>query len=164
MTAAGFDEARLLAAQGSLSAALDAVEGILLEEPGHLPALLLKGSLLLELRREEAARAAYEAAVAAAPRSSEALNGLARCLHALGRNDEALLAGERARGLLGEGDNFRFAAPVYLTLLWCLRDMRRFKEALAIADEGLARCPDAVLAQWASQVEEELSEAEQEEC
>ena len=61
-------------------------------------------------------------------------------------------------------ENFRQAAPVYLTLVWCLREQRLFKEALALAEEGLGRCADAVLAQWASVVEEELEEAEQERC
>ena len=71
---------------------------------------------------------------------------------------------EEARRLLGEGDNFRQAAPVYLTLLWCLREMRRYREALDVAEEGLALVPDAILAQWAATVEEELAEAEQERC
>jgi tetratricopeptide (TPR) repeat protein len=98
------------------------------------------------------------------PRSAEALDSLARCLHALARDAEALETALAARGLLGEGDNYREAAPVYLTLVWCLREMRRFREALAMAEEGLARTPDAILAQWASTVEEELAEAEKEEC
>jgi len=101
----------------------------------------------------------HRRAVASAPRSAEALNGLARCLHALGRDAEGLEAVQAARGLLDEADNFREAGPVYLTLVWCLREMRRYKEALAAAEEGLARCPDAILAQWASLVEEELAEA-----
>jgi hypothetical protein len=35
---------------------------------------------------------------------------------------------------------------------------------VAIAEEGLLRCPDAVLAHWASIVEEELAESEEERC
>ena len=58
----------------------------------------------------------------------------------------------------------RQAAPVYLTLVWCLREKRLFREALDVAEEGLARIPDAILAQWAATVEEELAEAEKEEC
>jgi tetratricopeptide (TPR) repeat protein len=163
MTAA-FDRAQLLAARGSVADALTALDALLAEEPSHVPALLLKAGLLLDDRDGEAALALYRSAVAAAPRSAEALNGIARCLHALGRDDEALASAEAARGLLNEGDNFRFAAPVFLTIVWCLREKRRFREALAAADEGLARCPDAILAQWASLVEEELAEAEKEEC
>ena len=53
---------------------------------------------------------------------------------------------------------------MYLTLVWCLRELRLFKEALAAAEEGLAAVPDAVLAQYASLVEQELAEAEKEEC
>jgi hypothetical protein len=33
-----------------------------------------------------------------------------------------------------------------------------------VAEEGLARIPDAILAQWAATVEEELAEAEKEQC
>ena len=69
-----------------------------------------------------------------------------------------------ARGLLGEGGNFAQTAAVYLTLVWCLREMRCYREAIALAEEGLERMPDAVLAQWATQIEEELVTAEQERC
>jgi len=102
--------------------------------------------------------------VASSPRSSEALNGLARCLHAMAKDEEALAAAESARALLAEGENFRHAAPVYLSIVWCLRDLRRYREAVAMAEEGLLRCPDAVLAQWATVVEEELAESEQDRC
>ena len=164
MAEEAFDRAQLLAARGSLAEALGAVDAFLAREPLHVPALLLKAGLLLDSRDGDAALELYERAAAADPRSAEALNGLARCLHALGRDEEALNLAEAARRLLDEGENFRFAAPVYLTIVWCLREMRRFREALAAADEGLARCPDAILAQWASLVEEELAEAEKEEC
>ena len=60
--------------------------------------------------------------------------------------------------------NDRQAAPVYLTLVWCLRETRRLREALAAAEEGLRRTPDAVLAEWAGVVEQELAEAEKERC
>ena len=162
--AASFDHARLLAVRGSVGEALGALDALLAEEPDHVPALLLKAGLLLDSREGDEALATYERATATAPRSTEAMNGLARCLHALGRDQEALAVAERAKALLGEGDNFRHAASVFLTIVWCLREMRRFREALDAADEGLARCPDAVLAQWASLVEEELAEAEKEEC
>ena len=42
--------------------------------------------------------------------------------------------------------------------------MRRYREAIALAEEGLRRMPDAVLAQWATQVEDELVAAEKERC
>ena len=66
--------------------------------------------------------------------------------------------------MLGEGDNFAQTAAVYLTLVWCLREMRRYREAIAVAEEGLERMPDAVLAQWATQIEDELVASEKEEC
>lgn len=159
-----FEHARLLAARGSQGEALAELDAVLAEEPDHVGALLLKGALLLEARQGEEALVLYQRAVALQPRSAEALNGLARCLHALARDEEALASVLAAKRLLSEGENFRFAAPVYLTLVWCLREMRRFREALAAAEEGLARTPDAILAQWASVVEEELAEAEKEEC
>lgn len=164
MTTAAFDRAQLLAARGSVAEAMEAVDALLAAEPDHVQALLLKAGLLLDARSGDEALALFERAAAAAPRSAEALNGVATCLHALGRDDEALAAAQKARALLDEGDNFRFAAPVYLTIVWCLREQRRFREALDAADEGLGRSPDAILAQWASLVEEELAEAEKEEC
>jgi len=159
-----FEDARLLAVRGDLDQALASLDAILESEPGHVPALLLKGGVLLTLREEDAALKHFARAAALEPNSSEALNGLARCLHSLGRDDEALPVALAAREHLGVGDNFKHAAPVYLTLVWIHREKRRFEEALAMAEEGLARCPDAVLAQWASVVEEELSEAQQERC
>jgi tetratricopeptide (TPR) repeat protein len=156
--------ARLLAAQGEWSAALQALDRILAEEPAQLPALLLKASVLLQAREEDAALKHFARAAALAPASSEALNGFARGLHAVGRNEEALTLALAAREHLRRPENLAQTAPVYLTLVWIHRDARRFKEALAAAEEGLARCPDAVLAQWASVVEEELEQAEQERC
>jgi tetratricopeptide (TPR) repeat protein len=160
----GFDRARSLAASGQRDEALSALDAILAADPDHLGALHLKAELLLDDRRREDAMLLYERGTRAWPRSAEAWNGLARHLHALGRDHEALSAAEEARRLLAEGDNFRQAAPVYLTLVWCLRELRLFKEALAAAEEGLAVIPDAVLAQYASLVEQDLAEAEKERC
>lgn len=160
----GLDRARALLVSGRRDEATAALDAILAGEPVHLGALQLKAGLLLEDREGEEALALYEMAARAWPRSAEAWNGLARGLHALGRDHDALAAAEAARELLGEGDNRLQTAPVYLTLVWCLRELRRFKEALAVAEEGLAAIPDAVLAQYASLVEQELAEAEKEEC
>ena len=65
------------------------------------------------------------------PRSAEALNAFARCLHERGRDQEALKVAHEALAVLGEGDNFAQTAAVYLTLVWCLREMRRYREAIA---------------------------------
>ena len=159
-----FDEARVLVACGRLDDALAALDAILAESPEEPAALMLKASVLLERRQDEAALELSRRAAVCAPRSAEAANGLARCLNSMGRHDEALAAAEAAKALLGEGDNFRHAASVYLTLVWCLRDLHRYREAVAMAEEGLLRCPDAVLAQWATVVEEEMAEAEQDRC
>lgn len=158
------ERARFLAVSGRAAEAHAALDDVLAADPDDLAALQLKAGLLLEARDGEAALALYERAARAWPRSAEAWNGLARGLHALGRDERALAAAEEAHRLLREGDNFRHAASVYLTLVWCLRERRLFKEALAVAEEGLALIPDAVLAQYASQVEQELAEAEKDRC
>ena len=159
-----FEEARLLVARGEEEAARAALDEALRREPTHRGALVLLARLLLEEREREAALATLDRAVAAWPRSAEVRNERARCLHALGDHEAGLEEAQRARALLDSGDNFVQAGPVYLTLVWCLRDLRRYREALELAEEGLARVPDAILANWAATVEEELAEAEKEEC
>jgi tetratricopeptide (TPR) repeat protein len=160
----GFERARWLAALGRVAEAREALDAVLASAPSHRGALLLQASLLLEERQDEPALALCRRAVAAWPRCAEALNALARCLHALGRDEEALEAARAAQALLGEGDNGLQGAPVYLTLVWCLRELRRYGEALSAAEEGLARSPDGVLAHWASVVEEELARAQRPRC
>jgi tetratricopeptide (TPR) repeat protein len=159
-----FTHAQLLASRGDTPEAHRALDALLAQEPVHLGGLLLKTQLLLEARRDEQALALVGRAVTAWPRSSAALDARARCLHALGRDEEALADARAAAALLGEGDNFRHAGSVYLTMVWCLRELRRYREALEVAEEGLRRTPDAVLAQWASQVEDDLAHAERERC
>ncbi|HET7746593.1 MAG TPA: tetratricopeptide repeat protein [Vicinamibacteria bacterium] len=161
---ARFLDARVFAGTGRPEEAWRAVREILEADPRHLGALLLKASLLNEDRRWEEALAVNEQAAALWPRSAEALNALARALHAAGRDAEALARAEEAKGLLGEPDNARHASAVYLTLVWCLREMRRYPEALAVAEEGLERAPDAILAQWATQVQDEYAESQKERC
>jgi tetratricopeptide (TPR) repeat protein len=162
--AAAFDRARFLAATGEPSEALAVVEDVLSEDPRHLGAVLLKSSLLIELRRDEEALALCEAAAGSWPGSAEALNALARTLHLLGRNEEAVEAGMRAKAVLRDGDNFRETGPVYLTLVLALREQGRLDEALRLAEEGLRLVSDAVLAHWASVVEEEWSGSRKDRC
>ncbi len=45
-----------------------------------------------------------------------------------------------------------------------LRELRLLREALEAAEEGLRRTPDAVLADWATVVEQELVAAGKERC
>ena len=158
-----FQAARRLAVMGRPEAAAS-LDAVLARRPDHVPALLLRAGLLQEERRDEAALTLCRRAVAAAPRSAAALNGVARSLHALGRDEEALAAARQAQALLDEGDNALQAAAVYLTKVWCLRELRRLPEALAAAEEGLDRSPDAVLAHWASVVEDELARAQRQRC
>ena len=163
-TGEGLRHARLLAATGRGEEAMAEVEAILDAEPEHLGALLMRAALLQQAGASEAAEALYQRAVDIAPASAEAWNEHARCLHALQRDDEALAAAEKARALLAEPANAVHAPAVYLTLIWCLREKRLLREALAAAEECLARTPDAVVAEWAGQVEHELAEAERERC
>jgi tetratricopeptide (TPR) repeat protein len=161
---AELERARWLALEGGAEAALRVVEALLDEHPDHAAAVRLKAELLLKTGAQEAALALYERAARLAPRSVEALNDLARTLHELGRHEEALGPAEQARALAREPGNARLAPAVYLTLVWCYRELRRYREALAAAEEGLARTPDAVLAEWATTVEQELALAERERC
>jgi tetratricopeptide (TPR) repeat protein len=155
---------RGLALQGRADEALQAVDAALDEQPDHAAAVRLKAELLAASGAAEAALALYERAARLAPRSVAALNDWARALHEVGRDQEALGTAEQARALLADPAQGPLAPAVYLTLLWCYRGLRRYKEALAAAEEGLARTPDAVLAEWASVVEEELAHAERERC
>ena len=157
-------EARLWAFAGRRDEALAETDAILDEAPEHLGALLLKADLLQQSGAGEAAAVLYERGVNLAPGSAQAWNDHARCLHALGRHDEALPAAERAHALLADPANAAHAPAVYLTLIWCLREKRLLREALAAAEECLARTPDAVVAEWAGQIEQELAEAERERC
>lgn len=158
------ERARLLLAQGRGDEAGHLLDLALTSDPAHEDALLLQAERKVEARAEDEAVVLARRATALWPRSALARSGLARCLHALHDDDAALVEAQEARRLLAEGDNFRHAAPVYLTLVWCLREKRLLREALAVAEEGLARVGDAVLAHWAGTVEEELAVAEQEEC
>jgi tetratricopeptide (TPR) repeat protein len=158
--------ARLLLAQGEPSAALSLLESCFDAHGEEAAALLLAAEARRELRQEPQALELARRAAVASPRSAGSWNGIARSLHALARDAEALDAAERARALLDVApeEAHREGPAVYLTLVWCHRARREFREALARAEEGLARWPDAVLAQWASLVEEELAEAERERC
>ena len=155
---------RVLLARGESGEAEGLLAAHLAQHPDDEEALLLHGTVLLEQRRDPAALDCFRRAVSLAPDSVRAVNGLARCLHTLARDSEALEMAERGRALLRLPANAREVGPSSLTLLWCLRALHRLPEAAAAAEEGLSRTPDVVLAQWASVVEEELAEASQERC
>jgi tetratricopeptide (TPR) repeat protein len=162
--AADFDRARILAGTGRLAEAIPLLDALLAANPAHEGGLLLRASLHAEEREWEKALELNESAARLWPRSAEAVNALARRLHGLGRDAEAMKVAHAAKAVLGEGNNFTQTAAVYLTLVWCLREMRRYREAIAVAEEGLARMPDSVLAHWATQIEDELAEAERDRC
>ncbi len=160
-----YARARTLAGMGRDEAALEVVDAILASDPRHLGAILLLAWKHGEDREWEESLALTRQAAGFWPRSSEAQNALARCLHGMGRDDEALERAEAARALLdAEPGNAVHASAVYLTLVWCLREKRMFREAIAVAQEGLQRAPDAVLAQWATQVQDDLIRSEKERC
>ncbi len=159
-----FARARMLAGMGRDDEAEAAVAEILAHDPRHLGALLLSAWLEAEERNWERSLEITRHAASLWPRSAEAQNALARCLHDMGRDEEALDAAQRARALLDDGEEAAHAGAVYLTLVWCLRELRRFREAIAAAEEGLRRTPDAILAQWATQVQDELTASEKERC
>lgn len=158
------ESARTLAALGRSVEARATLDAILQHDPGHAAALALLGEVLLHDRDAEGALAAASRAAAADPDSAEARNLEARALHALGRDEEGLAAARAAEALLQSPANFRQVAPVFLTLVWCLRALGRFGEALQAAEEGLRRTPDAVLAEWAGVVEQDLAEAQKDRC
>jgi tetratricopeptide (TPR) repeat protein len=163
-TGAELARARGLALQGRTEEALAVVDAVLDDQPEHVPAIRAKAELLSQAGAAESALALHERAARLAPRSVEALNDWARALHELGRCEEALGPALQARELLADPAAAAQAPAVYLTLLWCYRELRRYQEALAAAEEGLARTPDAVLAEWATVVEQELAHAERERC
>lgn len=158
-----FQEARTLALVGMPEPALALLDHVLAAVPGHLAALVLRSEVLRKLRRERESLAAAEEAAARWPLSAAAHDARARCLAALGRNAEALAAAEEARRHLEAGDPGQ-AAAVFLTVVSCLRQARRYREALAAALEGHERTGDSVLAEWAAEVEQELAAAERERC
>jgi tetratricopeptide (TPR) repeat protein len=159
-----FEKARFLVARGELAPARLALLEALAAEPDHLGALVLQARMLREERDSAGALRVLDQALLVWPRSAEVRNERARSLHALRREEDALAEAERARDLLDEGDNHVQAGPVYLTMVFCLREMGRLPEALERAEEGLARVGDAILAGWAATVEEELAEAQKEGC
>jgi tetratricopeptide (TPR) repeat protein len=161
---APFDRARTLAAMGRMPEALALLDEVLRADPAHHGGLLLRAELHAEEREWEEALVLNERAVTLWPRSAEALNALARRLHARGRDEEAMKLAHEARALLGEGDNFTQTAAVYLTLVWCLARDAEVPGAIAAARKGSPRMPDAVLAHWATEIEEELIAAEKERC
>jgi len=158
------ESARTLVVLGRSDDARTTLSAILERDPEHAGALALMGEVLLQEREPDRALAFLHRAVAADPRSAEAANLLARALHALQRDQEALAAARRAQALLADPTNYGQVAPVYLTLVWCLRELRQLREALDVAEEGLRRTPDAVLADWATVVEQELAATEKERC
>lgn len=158
------ESARTLAVTGRSDEARATLDAILDRDPAHAGALVLLAEMALADGEPDTALRLVLRALAGDAGSAEAHNLHARALHARGRHEAALAAARRAQSLLTDPAHFRQVAPVYLTLVWCLRELRRLPEALAAAEEGLRRTPDAVLADWATVVEQELAASEKERC
>ena len=158
------ESARTLVVMGRGDEARATLCAILDRDPEHAGALSLLAEVLLQEREPERALELLRRAVAANPSCAESANLLARALHGLGRDEEALAAARHARSLLADPANFLQVAPVYLTLVWCLRELRLLREALEAAEEGLRHTSDAVLADWATVVEQELAATQKERC
>jgi len=69
-----------------------------------------------------------------------------------------------ARTAAFRAKDVRTASLVYPQLIEVLREGRRFKEALEVAEEGLALTHDPLIARLADEVADELAEAEKERC
>lgn len=69
-----------------------------------------------------------------------------------------------ARAAAFKAKDVRTASLVYPQLIEVLREGRRFKEALEVAEEGLALTHDPLIARLADEVADQLAEAEKERC
>lgn len=69
-----------------------------------------------------------------------------------------------ARTAAFRAKDVRTASLVYPQLIEVLREGRRFKEALEVAEEGLALTHDPLLARLADETADQLAEAEKERC
>jgi len=69
-----------------------------------------------------------------------------------------------ARTAAFRAKDVRTASLVYPQLIEVLREGRRFREALEVAEEGLALTHDPLIARLADEVADELAEAEKERC
>ena len=99
------------------------------------PLLALRGDALLATKETEAAKAAYEAALAVDPASGAALTGLAR--YALANNDKATAQRYAAEALAKDGKN----PDVWMFQGGMLRGLDKPDEALAAFDKVLALRP-----------------------
>jgi ADP-ribose pyrophosphatase YjhB (NUDIX family) len=93
------------------------------------------------------------------------------------RPDRAVLWGSRPEGIDGpleallrarseaiQANDVRAASLIYPRLISTLRNARRYREALTLAEEGLTLTHDPLIARLADEVAHELAESEQERC
>ena len=79
-------------------------------------------------------------------------------------DDDRIAALHLARSLARDAKDVRAASLAYPPLIGLLREARRYKEALAVAEEGLALTHDPMIARLADEVAHEFAQAEQERC
>jgi ADP-ribose pyrophosphatase YjhB (NUDIX family) len=70
----------------------------------------------------------------------------------------------QARSDVREARDVRAASLVYPALIGALREARRYREALSIAEEGLALTHDPLIARLADETAHELADSEAERC
>jgi hypothetical protein len=80
---------------------------------------------------------------------------------ALSARIETLLA---SRAGIQAAQDVREGSVVYPALIRALRDARRYREALKVAEEGLALTHDPLIARLADEAAHDLAEAEQDRC
>lgn len=133
LTAAGKIGQRL----GRWRDALDAYELAVLQDPDHLPALIGRGTALLELRRPIEAAEAFESAWERYPGRPEPRHGLAQAFALQGRPGDAIAHWRR---LIDEHPDF---LPGWVNLVEACWISGRVEEARLVLAEAAQRRPQA---------------------
>ena len=121
-----------LTAGGRYDEALAELDQALAQSPGHVDALLTRGSVLIDAERYDDALTAYRAAVAGDPDEPASRRGLGNALLRLGRAEEAATHFERALELDPADHRARTGLASALGAIGELAEARRlFEQVLA---------------------------------
>jgi tetratricopeptide (TPR) repeat protein/tRNA A-37 threonylcarbamoyl transferase component Bud32 len=129
-------------AEGSLDAALAALDSALAINPDHAESHAKRGQILRRQRRMEDAVAAYDRAIAAQPDFDWAWDGRGLALKALGRHKEALADFERAIQINDRSIWHRINKTTLLL------EMGQLQDAQATIEAALNHAPDSATV-WA---------------